>query len=267
MDLLMGYKEEEEEEVEENKEEESIVPKMSINPNPTVQIDVSKRQMIQNTSIVYYNPKYNEIASVEEGPTKPFEVKRTETGKNLITGYAEEHHMNDFSFETRLNLIQKHFYSESNVKKRVREKINKDDPLEYQGPWAEYHVEKKEEIVRPEITEEEAEKLREQTSTIKKLKQQEVIEKELEKDIVEETTTFHGEEFKDYLGRTYIIPPKEIKPRDHDCYAPKKIIYTWYSLFSFFLFLLFLHKKFYNQNSNLISFASIFFFNISFISN
>lgn len=31
----------------------------------------------------------------------------------------------------------------------------------------------------------------------------------------------------DYKGRSYILPPTELKPRDHPCFIPKKLIHTW----------------------------------------
>jgi pre-mRNA-processing factor 17 len=42
-----------------------------------------------------------------------------------------------------------------------------------------------------------------------------------------ERTTFHGKERFDYLGRTYLHPPSDLKPGDHDCFLPKKKIHTW----------------------------------------
>jgi len=44
-----------------------------------------------------------------------------------------------------------------------------------------------------------------------------------------ETSVFHGKEFRDYQGRTYISPPSELKPPalEQQCFLPKKKICTW----------------------------------------
>ena len=31
----------------------------------------------------------------------------------------------------------------------------------------------------------------------------------------------------DYQGRSYLYPPAELRPVDHVCYIPKKVIHTW----------------------------------------
>lgn len=43
------------------------------------------------------------------------------------------------------------------------------------------------------------------------------------------TTKFHGKEEKDYLGRSWVVPPSDVKPVDdpHN-YLPKKCIHKWY---------------------------------------
>jgi pre-mRNA-processing factor 17 len=49
----------------------------------------------------------------------------------------------------------------------------------------------------------------------------------------EERTVFHGEEERDYQGRTYLSPPSELKNMPHDCYLPKKLVHTWYQAGNF----------------------------------
>ena len=38
------------------------------------------------------------------------------------------------------------------------------------------------------------------------------------------SSTFHGESLKDISGRSYILPPKNLQPKPHKCYIPKKIV-------------------------------------------
>ncbi|XP_078440289.1 transducin/WD40 repeat-like superfamily protein [Wolffia australiana] len=40
-------------------------------------------------------------------------------------------------------------------------------------------------------------------------------------------STFHGKEDKDYQGRSWIAPPKDIKASNDHCYIPKRLIHTW----------------------------------------
>eukprot|EP00771_Trimastix_marina_P001194 gnl/Trimastix_PCT/2248.p1 GENE.gnl/Trimastix_PCT/2248~~gnl/Trimastix_PCT/2248.p1 ORF type:complete len:706 (-),score=248.61 gnl/Trimastix_PCT/2248:172-2289(-) len=42
-----------------------------------------------------------------------------------------------------------------------------------------------------------------------------------------ERTQFHGRQTHDYQGRTYIFPPSELKPSEHRCFLPKKVVHTW----------------------------------------
>ncbi len=46
---------------------------------------------------------------------------------------------------------------------------------------------------------------------------------------IEETkSVFHGKQQRDYQGRSWIEPPKGVRPDpDHDCFIPKKLIHTW----------------------------------------
>lgn len=56
------------------------------------------------------------------------------------------------------------------------------------------------------------------------------IEKEKEKGErfeIEDKSTFHGKEEIDYDGRSWIVPPKDVKPTNEHCYIPKKWVHTW----------------------------------------
>ena len=48
-------------------------------------------------------------------------------------------------------------------------------------------------------------------------------------DEMTETSKFHGTEFRDYQGRTYMSPPSDLKKPSigHTCYLPKKRVCTW----------------------------------------
>lgn len=40
-------------------------------------------------------------------------------------------------------------------------------------------------------------------------------------------TMLHIPDVRDYLGRTFMSPPSDLKNRPHDCYVPKKVVHTF----------------------------------------
>ncbi|CAN6438924.1 unnamed protein product [Victoria cruziana] len=44
---------------------------------------------------------------------------------------------------------------------------------------------------------------------------------------VTEKSTFHGKEERDYQGRSWILPPKDVKATNDHCYIPKRWVHTW----------------------------------------
>eukprot|EP01105_Mastigella_eilhardi_P008703 TRINITY_DN209_c0_g2_i1.p1 TRINITY_DN209_c0_g2~~TRINITY_DN209_c0_g2_i1.p1 ORF type:complete len:634 (-),score=210.78 TRINITY_DN209_c0_g2_i1:66-1886(-) len=60
-------------------------------------------------------------------------------------------------------------------------------------------------------------------------------EKEKEKDagkpgvgeVSEGSSVFHLKEARDYLGRSFVQPPSDLKPYPHKCFLPKRWIHTW----------------------------------------
>ena len=42
-------------------------------------------------------------------------------------------------------------------------------------------------------------------------------------------STFHGKDQKDYLGRSWIVPPSDLHPADQkQSYLPSKVIHKWW---------------------------------------
>ncbi|XP_010242990.1 PREDICTED: pre-mRNA-processing factor 17 isoform X2 [Nelumbo nucifera] len=46
-------------------------------------------------------------------------------------------------------------------------------------------------------------------------------------EVVTDKSTFHGKEERDYQGRSWIAPPKDVKATNDHCYIPKRWVHTW----------------------------------------
>jgi pre-mRNA-processing factor 17 len=44
---------------------------------------------------------------------------------------------------------------------------------------------------------------------------------------IEDKSTFHGKEERDYQGRSWIAPPKDAKASNDHCFIPKRLVHTW----------------------------------------
>ncbi|XP_021742482.1 pre-mRNA-processing factor 17-like isoform X2 [Chenopodium quinoa] len=86
------------------------------------------------------------------------------------------------------------------------------------SPWA-----GKKEGLPTELTEEQKKYAEEYA----KKKAEERGEKVEKGEVVVDKTTFHGKEEKDYQGRPWISPPKDVKATNDHCYIPKRCVHTW----------------------------------------
>lgn len=48
-----------------------------------------------------YNPKYEELFAPEVGPENPFKTQQQKAKKNMLSGYVEKAHLNEFQFENQ----------------------------------------------------------------------------------------------------------------------------------------------------------------------
>ncbi|WCJ38421.1 Pre-mRNA-processing factor 17 [Euphorbia peplus] len=83
------------------------------------------------------------------------------------------------------------------------------------SPWA-----GKKEGLQAELTEEQKKYAEEYA----KKKEDKGVEKG---EVVNDKSTFHGKEEKDYQGRSWIAPPKDAKASNDHCYIPKRLVHTW----------------------------------------
>uniref|UniRef100_A0A8B9JFF0 Cell division cycle 40 n=1 Tax=Astyanax mexicanus TaxID=7994 RepID=A0A8B9JFF0_ASTMX len=207
---------------------------------------------------VSYNPTYDTMFAPEFGPVNPFKTQQMAAPRNMLSGYAEPAHVNDFMFEQQRRTFSTFGYAldpsvdnsqlssnsyigavdeaeknkgltvfEAGPKKgEKRKKVKGGDASEidsFLGPWAKYQDEK--DVTKP--SEEEQKELDEIIAKRQKKGRNE------EEAPAEEKTILHVKDAYDYQGRSYLHIPQDvgINLRSADipekCYLPKKQLHVW----------------------------------------
>ena len=210
-------------------ESESENTKQLVIPNPNA-IKLNKEYKI--TKEITINVPHSELGKPKQGPMNPF-VKEVE--KNMLSGYVQEHYMNDSSFynltrnfenKGTVEIDGKQIKGEYKpiVKRPKRDMGNVQDDT-FKGPWAQFEgdliempTRKEGEIYEPDPELQfDASKLRDQKKTPK----------------IAETSILHGKEEFDYLGRSWTYPPTDTgidlnaPPGQMENFIPKRLIHTW----------------------------------------
>ncbi|XP_062896840.1 pre-mRNA-processing factor 17 [Mobula hypostoma] len=208
---------------------------------------------------VTFNPLYETMFAPEFGPVNPFKTQQMAAPRNMLSGYAEPAHINDFRFEEQRRTFHTYGYAldptldhsevpagdtyigsvedaeknqgltvfESGKKKsEKRKKLKESDPANiegFQGPWAKYVDEK--DVAKP--SEEEQKELDEIIAKRQKKGKQE------DEKPAEEKTILHIKDMYDYQGRSYLHIPQDLgvnlrsdQPPEK-CYLPKKQMHVW----------------------------------------
>ncbi|XP_073483167.1 pre-mRNA-processing factor 17 isoform X1 [Aquarana catesbeiana] len=206
---------------------------------------------------IQYNPTYDTLFAPEFGPNNPFKTQQMAAPRNMLSGYAEPTHINDFMFEQQRRTFSTYGYAldpsldvqdtatkyigsvdeaeknqgltvfESGQKKlEKRRKIKGSDASNidgFLGPWAKYVDEK--DVAKP--SEEEQKELDEITAKRQKRGKQE------DEKPADEKTILHVKEMYDYQGRSYLHVPQDVDVNlrsteaPEKCYLPKKQIHVW----------------------------------------
>ncbi|TNN68606.1 Pre-mRNA-processing factor 17 [Liparis tanakae] len=167
--------------------------------------------------------------AVKFGPTNPFKSQQMAAPRNMLSGYAEPAHLNDFMFEQQRRTFHTYgltVFETGQKKAEKRKKIKGGDAGDmdnFLGPWAKYIDEK--DSAKP--SEAEQKELDEITAKRQKKGKNE------EEAPAEEKTVLHVKDMYDYQGRSYLHVPQDvgINLRSVDapdkCYLPKKQIHVW----------------------------------------
>ncbi|XP_043074690.1 pre-mRNA-processing factor 17 [Puntigrus tetrazona] len=207
---------------------------------------------------VSYNPTYDTMFAPEFGPANPFRSQQMAAPRNMLSGYAEPAHVNDFMFEQQRRTFSTFGYAldpsvdvsqvssssyigaveeaeknkgltvfETGAKKsEKRKKVKGGDASDIEsflGPWAKYQDEK--DVAKP--SEDEQKELDEIIAKRQKRGKNE------EEAPAEEKTILHLKDAYDYQGRSYLHVPQDvgINLRSADipekCYLPKKQLHVW----------------------------------------
>uniref|UniRef100_A0A2K6F363 Pre-mRNA-processing factor 17 n=1 Tax=Propithecus coquereli TaxID=379532 RepID=A0A2K6F363_PROCO len=179
---------------------------------------------------VQYNPTYETMFAPEFGPENPFRTQQMAAPRNMLSGYAEPAHINDFMFEQQRRTFAtygKYTYlwwlsfflsfflvnigltvfetGQKKIEKRKKFKENDASNIDgFLGPWAKYVDEK--DVAKP--------------SEVKMKRNQKGIKEEIK-------------EMYDYQGRSYLHIPQDVGVNlrstvpPEKCYLPKKQIHVW----------------------------------------
>uniref|UniRef100_A0A8C7HAN7 Cell division cycle 40 n=1 Tax=Oncorhynchus kisutch TaxID=8019 RepID=A0A8C7HAN7_ONCKI len=215
---------------------------------------------------VTYNPTYETMFAPEFGPVNPYKSKPMAAPRNMLSGYAEPAHVNNFMFEQQRRTFSTFGYAldpsvdtsqnssssyigavdEAEKKKGLtvfevgpkktdkRKKVQggeANDIDNYLGPWAKYVDEK--DGAKP--SEEEQKELDEITAKRQKKGRNEEEAPAAEKTILHALTQIkmRFKDAYDYQGRSYLHVPQDVgnNLRTADipdkCYLPKKQIHVW----------------------------------------
>ncbi|VDP39865.1 unnamed protein product, partial [Soboliphyme baturini] len=189
-------------------------------------VDLTKKELD-------FNPKFEELFAPVVGPDNPFKSEQCLLSKNILTGFVENAHFNDFHFE----IIQRRFCSNTAVlnitlatwllrrppevhtyivgvtvfepvKKKdaaKRKKLKNMDPADvegFTGPWAAFEDENRSAKPDPETMKCIEEFLRKRKK-ISKITREEGIE---------EKSVLHSmlKDPYDYQGRSFLVPPHDV---------------------------------------------------------
>ncbi len=245
----------------------SMASKMlALSAAPAVQPNESMDRRLHidpNAKEIKYNPKYEELFAPVVGPSNPHKSQQEAATKNMLTGFVEPAHVNDFQFELQRKTFHsygfaqdpstgvegegsrvvvnssgsdsaaeaagfKTVFEESRVRpkdKRKREQNTDSSDIEgFLGPWGKFQDEK----TSSEPSQEDKEYLEEYLAKMKKRAKKQVDDKP-----IEEKSNLHIKDPLDYQGRNFLHIPQDVGVNlksdspPEKCFIPKRQIHTW----------------------------------------
>ncbi|XP_015682665.1 pre-mRNA-processing factor 17, partial [Protobothrops mucrosquamatus] len=92
--------------------QQALLPVVDSAPAVSVKEDVETGLHIDpTTKEVQYNPKYDTMFAPEFGPVNPFRTQQMAAPRNMLSGYTEPAHINDFMFEQQRRTFATYGYA------------------------------------------------------------------------------------------------------------------------------------------------------------
>ena len=221
----------------------SVATAIAIQAAPSVAVNEKmdlRRHIDPSKKEIDYNPRYDELFAPVAGPAHPFKTQQEAASKNMLSGYTEPSHLNEFQFELQRRTFHSYGFAQdpSNMNNEKDDDLiirNDDDkvnaenqefksvfevskvrPLDkrkrkrnddasdidgYLGPWAKYADE--ETVSKPEG--EDAEYLEEYLS-----KMNSRGKKQSEDKPIEEKSQLHIKDAYDYQNRSFLHIPQDV---------------------------------------------------------
>jgi len=169
-----------------------------------------------------------------EGPANPFKRGQAVVNGRIMnnSGYVEEMEgVEEYNFQEQYHTFQTHGYA---IDPATTEVVG--DVVQWHAkgggsvfaPGKQTKASKKrwwKELANEQVTEP-GEMSEEQLAYIEDHKKQK-SSREADTKVMEEMSIFHGDQEKDFLGRSFVDVPQDLHTTDHQCFLPKKLIHTW----------------------------------------
>uniref|UniRef100_A0A183BLG6 Pre-mRNA-processing factor 17 n=1 Tax=Globodera pallida TaxID=36090 RepID=A0A183BLG6_GLOPA len=239
------------------------IPPVNLTPSVIEQRTIQQVAVVDpKTKELYHNPRFEELFQPESGPHNPFKSVHQRAPKNTLAGFVEPAHFNAFHFDRSLRSYDTLGYADNPTAEasakfvgdvgQAKEKggeslfealktggqkrkrvINYDasNVDGYTGPWARFDDEKT--VARPD-----AELQKEMDEIVRKRKLKSRAGRRAaiaELHLAEESTKLHIKDDTDYLGRSFMEPPKYTGTNLREdfvpdrCYPPTKQAHTYSS--------------------------------------
>uniref|UniRef100_A0A6A7G766 Pre-mRNA-processing factor 17 n=2 Tax=Hirondellea gigas TaxID=1518452 RepID=A0A6A7G766_9CRUS len=106
MELLLDYGSDHE-------EDNSTTTTLQVTAAPSVALELPKDEGYRDreTKIVYHNPTFKQMFSAVQGPEMPSSQSLSRPEQNSLTGYVEEHALDDFVFDEQYHTFQSFGYA------------------------------------------------------------------------------------------------------------------------------------------------------------
>lgn len=207
---------------------------------------------------IYTNPRYEDLEAPILGPENPEENKNKLQFQNHWSGFVEDHFVHPVIFDQQYRSFQMNGFTDDPSGQGIIEKDKEPIEGEKEIPEFEYLHKKRKKTSEKKVEREEKRKKQieesdptmpfelvvaqpwankevkvcelteEQKAYMEAFNKENGIGQPVKSEKCEVKTVFHGKEEKDFSGRGWLEPPREISNQECSyCYVPKRSIHTW----------------------------------------